>query len=49
MIPCTSDCIYQKHGECSLDRAVSAGQLNADNKNKSCAYYVKKSKREKNQ
>lgn len=42
-IPCTADCIYQKDGECFLDRAVSCGQPNSD----ICAYYIRKTYGEK--
>jgi hypothetical protein len=45
LILCTSDCIYQRQGECTLDRAVSAGQKKFDREN--CAYYIKKSKPKK--
>lgn len=44
LILCTSNCIYQKQGECTLDRAVSAGQKKYDKGY--CAYYIKKSKPE---
>lgn len=37
-IACTDDCIYQKDGECRLDRAASRGQDGSSN----CAYCVPK-------
>lgn len=38
LINCSSDCIYQKDGECSLNRAVSGGK----NIKNGCTYYVQK-------
>ena len=43
LIACTSDCVYQKDGTCTLTRAASPGEPNKDG----CAYYVKASKGKK--
>ena len=47
-IPCNSDCIYQKFGECGLERAASftsdltQARPKGKNNNSRCCYYVKK-------
>ena len=38
LIPCTMDCIYERCGECFLDRAVSAGA----EENGKCAYFIRR-------
>jgi hypothetical protein len=37
-IACTCDCVYQKDGCCSLERAASGND--AGTKNNGCIYYV---------
>jgi hypothetical protein len=38
-IACTSDCVYQKDGCCSLERAASGNENGA--KDNACIHYVK--------
>lgn len=42
IIPCTTDCIYQSEGCCSLERAGSRGR--SEPGTQSCIHYVKKSR-----
>jgi hypothetical protein len=42
LINCSSDCIYQSEGICTLDKAAEITNKTAD---KGCLHYVSKSKR----
>lgn len=39
LIVCTSDCLYQQDGRCSLERAVSGGAPSRENP---CVNYIPK-------
>jgi hypothetical protein len=41
-IACTSDCVYQKDGVCTLERAASVNSLTS--KGNACVHYIKKNK-----
>lgn len=40
LIPCTGDCVYQKEGYCSLERAASRGKPERASDN--CVHYIKR-------
>ena len=40
MIPCTESCVYQKDGNCSLERVASRGT--PDDSGAQCVHYIEK-------
>ena len=42
LIPCTGDCVYQKDGYCSLERAASRGKPSQTNDK--CVHFIKRQK-----
>jgi hypothetical protein len=42
LIPCTGECVYQKEGYCSLERAASRGKPERASGN--CIHFIKRQK-----